>query len=164
MGIYTRNGDAGQTSIFDESGISKNDARIMALGALDELNSYVGLIKAMLARLPEKDFLDDIQGKIMVVSSHIHDRGNKAYLLTPEDTRALEIAIDAMEVPRQRVLIKPGANVISAHIDVARTVARRAETHVVGLGFVDSAALMFVNRLSDYLYTLARKYDNVANV
>lgn len=173
MRIYTRTGDQGETSLFRGGRVSKDSARVEAFGSVDELNAHLGLIRAGLARaaeLPESDRVRWISS-LGRIQSWLFDAGS--LLATPDAGRAkvagppadavaeLERAIDAMEeeLPALRSFILPGGHTLGAQVHVARTVARRAERRVVALHRrepVPPALLTFLNRLSDYLFVLAR--------
>ncbi|MBL8658137.1 MAG: cob(I)yrinic acid a,c-diamide adenosyltransferase [Rhodospirillales bacterium] len=163
--IYTRGGDAGETSLGDGERVSKNDLRVAAYGTVDETNATIGL-----ARLYADGAADAMLGRIQ---NDLFDLG--ADLCTPEagrkgegalrivDTQVdrLEREIDAMNVDLQplRSFILPGGTPAAAHLHHARTVARRAERLVCGLAEVEQvnpAAIRYINRLSDHLFVLAR--------
>lgn len=175
MRIYTRGGDRGQTSLFKGGRVPKSAPRVEAYGTVDELNGWLGLIRAELeeASLPEAEraqwtaFLGTIQGWLFQVG---------AVLATPDPqqaqgdpfpetpTRELEGAIDDLEasLPPLQTFILPGGSPLAARIHVARTVARRAERQVVALHQeepVPPPILTFLNRLSDYLFVLARSVN-----
>jgi cob(I)alamin adenosyltransferase len=150
MKIYTKKGDAGETSVLSGQKVSKNDSIIHFIGTLEELNSHLGLIKSMLSHIDTWQFdsisschfIEKIQKRLMKVMSHVSimpfvkpaadssaDANNEKYFLTDADVKILEKEIDRLviNIPEQRELIIPGKNIIEAQIHIARTVARRAE-------------------------------------
>lgn len=172
MRIYTRGGDRGQTSLFKGGRVPKSAPRVEAYGAVDELNAWLGLIRAQVAQapLPEADreawvaFLGTIHGWLFQMGAVLATPRADEGLVPPfpeEATRALERAIDRLEaaLPPLQTFILPGGTPLAAQIHVARTVARRAERRVVALHQeepVPAPVLTFLNRLSDYLFVLAR--------
>ncbi len=163
--IYTRGGDKGETSLGDGRRVAKNDLRVAAYGTVDETNSVIGL-----ARLHVKGEVDAMLGRIQ---NDLFDLG--ADLCTPEDGRKaegalrivdaqverLEREIDAMNADLEPLtsFILPGGSPAAAHLHYARTVARRAERLVCGLAegeAINTAAIRYINRLSDHLFVLAR--------
>lgn len=166
MSIYTRQGDGGHTSIIHQHGLSKSDVRIAALAALDELNACLGLVKAAADQDDAKE-ISEIQTKIIRVSSTL--AGHRADILQASDVSRLESRIDAMDalLPKQNGFLIPGETPLSAQIHVARAVCRRAESAYVStveLYPVGGEGLRFLNRLSDYLYTLARYIDFIYGI
>lgn len=163
--IYTRGGDAGQTSLGDGSRRSKHDLRVDAYGTVDEANATIGL-----ARLHTDGAVDQL---LMRVQNDLFDLG--ADLCTPEDGRkgegalridaaqveALETAIDRFNEPLDTLksFILPGGSAASAYLHLARTVTRRAERLVVALSEIEPVgpeAVKYLNRLSDLLFVLGR--------
>ncbi len=170
MKIYTKHGDGGMTTLMSATQISKADERINALGTIDELTSQMGLAKAYIASMNTADsatcvaHFDRVQGVLMTIMAGIADPRNRKHTVTEEETAFLEYIIDAVEAsfPRERKFITPGYCELSARLDVARTIARRAERTlaVMDRKYAASApAKAYLNRLSDYLYMLARKAD-----
>jgi cob(I)alamin adenosyltransferase len=169
--IYTRGGDAGETSLSDGSRVAKHGARVEAYGTVDEANSAVGFVRTKLAVVgsekgAELDMqLDFVQHKLFNCSSrlatppeHISD---KTPAITPEDVTRLERAIDAMdaELDELHAFVLPGGCEEACRLHMARTIVRRAERRITKLGEiepVDPNVQAFVNRLSDYLFTAAR--------
>jgi cob(I)alamin adenosyltransferase len=162
--IYTRGGDRGETSLGDGSRVSKLDARIAAYGAVDELNSALGLALA----LPELP--DDLRGPIARVQNELFDVG--ADLSVPVDVegrlRVTQAQIDELErlcdafnaeLPELRSFVLPGGTEAAARLHSARTICRRAEREALVADRehgVDPLALVYLNRLSDLLFILAR--------
>jgi cob(I)alamin adenosyltransferase len=172
MRIYTKTGDAGETGLFDGTRVSKADPRVDAYGEVDELNAVLGLARASLAA-PEAEIdrrLDEIQRELFTVGALLADprhriaaRVEKA-ALAPDVVARLEAAIDALEgdVPPLRRFILPGGSAAGALLHVARTVCRRAERRVVSLGegAVDPVVIVYLNRLSDLLFVMARAVNH----
>lgn len=170
MKIYTKHGDGGMTTLMSATQISKADERIDALGCIDELTSQLGLAKAYIAGMHTADsdicvsHFDRVQSALMTVMAGIADPRNLKYKLSAEETEFLEKIIDAVEdsFPREKKFILPGYCELSARLDVARTMARRAERAIAVMDRKYAAAAAskaYLNRLSDYLYMLARRSD-----
>ena len=160
MKIYTKTGDAGTTSLVGGTRVSKAHPRVMAYGDLDELISWLGLIRCEVdPELP----LRRIQIHLMNVSAHLANDG-RSFKLKPLDeseTTFLENEIDRMTalLPPQTAFVLPGAPRAASMAHIARTVCRRAERSAVQIEEKtdqDNLAIRYVNRLSDYLFTLAR--------
>lgn len=173
MKIYTRTGDAGTTSLVGGTRLPKAHIRIEAYGTIDELNSHIGNIVALTH--VHTDILDDEQRAVLNdILNRLFDLG--AYLATdstcmadPESVNgisdstvtSLENAIDSMDarLPQMRSFVLPTGHPAAAAAHIARTVARRAERRMLTLAADEpmaAVALRYVNRLSDYLFTLAR--------
>lgn len=161
MKIYTKTGDTGTTSLVGGTRVSKAHPRVMTYGDLDELISILGLLRCETADadLP----LRRIQIHLMNVSAHLANDGRSTKLkpLDETETAFLEIEIDRMTalLPPQTAFVLPGEPHASSLAHVARTVCRRAERSAVQIEektAQDAAAIRYVNRLSDYLFTLAR--------
>ena len=161
--IYTRTGDAGETGLFDGTRVSKADSRVATYGEVDELNAWLGLSRVALdTRLAP--MIERIQRDLFALgarladpSQKIADRVTKA-AISPEDIARLEGWIDQLEadLPPLRRFILPGGSQAGAALHVARTVCRRAERAMVALGQVDPDLIVYVNRLSDLLFVMAR--------
>lgn len=168
MKIYTRTGDSGQTSLVGGRRIPKSAPRLDAYGTIDELNSHLGLLLATATALTDDDrrLLGQIQNRLFDLGSYLAtapedlpqgpDTAPRG--ITDADSAALEDAIDRLdtELPPLRTFILPGGTPGAAQANVARTVCRRAERHIVALGTVHPTASTYVNRLSDYLFALGR--------
>ena len=171
MKLYTRTGDAGETSRFDGTRVSKSDSRVDAYGEVDELNAWLGLARA--SRLD-----DDLDAEIVQLqrdlfalgaqladpADKITDRVTKA-ALGDNDVARLEQVIDRLEadLPPLRRFILAGGSPAGAALHVARTVCRRAERRMVALQPpVDAVLVRYVNRLSDLLFVLAREVNHRA--
>jgi cob(I)alamin adenosyltransferase len=172
--IYTKTGDEGQTSLFDKTRVSKADARVDAYGEVDELNACLGAARAAGLDLDLSGALEAIQKELFAVgarladpSSRIAGRVTKA-AITDGDILRLEQTIDRLEgeLPPLRRFILPGGSPQGAWLHLARTVCRRAERRVVGLGpeAVDPLVVIYLNRLSDLLFVMARAANHRARV
>ena len=160
MRIYTGAGDGGETSTLGGQKVSKNDAAIHFEGAADELNSHLGLVKAMLSG-NTRQFIEGIQINLMKLMAHVSDPANGEYFLGENEVNGLEREIDRLSatLPPLSEMAVPGKNATEAHIHIARTVARRAERLFVAASAEHPLcrnAGVYLNRLSDYLFTLAR--------
>jgi cob(I)alamin adenosyltransferase len=172
--IYTRTGDAGETGLFDGTRVLKSDPRVEAYGDVDELASWLGLIRAHHAAADLLQMIDRIQRDLFALGAQladprhrIADRVDKA-VLVEADVRRLETWIDALdaELPPLRKFILAGGVAASAELHLARAVCRRAERRVVALGVsgFDEMAVRYLNRLSDLLFTMARATNARAGV
>lgn len=169
MKVYTKAGDAGYTSLMDEKNVSKSDDRIRLLGSIDELTSNIGLVRSESKDTVLNEFLEQIQHKLMQFMAHVADRKNLMYFFEESDITVLEKNIDRYEssIIRQKKFILPGKCHLSAGLDVARTIARRAETHLTEVDKtygIEPNAKKYINRLSDYLYIAARYVEFVESV
>lgn len=164
MKIYTKTGDAGTTSLVHTKNISKSDDRVEVMGTIDELTSHIGLTKTKIQDEHTISFLENIQQTLMTIMAGIADSYNMKYKLKDENIQELEKEIDRLEssFERPKKFILPGANPVSAQMDVTRTVARRAERCLAAVSVKfgsDGGARKYMNRLADYLYVLGRSYD-----
>jgi len=166
MGIYTRKGDKGKTSDLSGSEVSKNSASIHFVGTADELNCHLGLIKAMISNKDtdqsRSGFLERIQKNLIIIMSHVSNIKNSNFFLPVDEVTILEKEIDRLSanLPKQTMLIVPGKSVIEAQIQIARTIARRAERFFFAVGEeqqVCPEAGAYLNRLSDYLFVLSQQ-------
>lgn len=163
MKIYTKTGDAGSTSLVGGERVSKCHPRVEAYGDADELISLIGLIRC---DAPSEDgILRDIQIDLMNVSAHLADCAESSRLkpLDPDRSAFLESEIDRMTagLEPQKAFVLPGKPRVSSLCHVARTVCRRAERHAVAIEpktEQDALAIKYLNRLSDYLFTLSRHF------
>jgi cob(I)alamin adenosyltransferase len=171
--IYTKTGDAGETALFDGTRVSKADARVATYGEVDELNAVIGFARSALATeagTPLVEMLDQIQRDLFALGSRLADPSHKVAgrvtkaAITPQDVTRLEEWIDRLEadLPPLRRFILPGGSPAGATLHVARTVCRRAERAMVALGEVDRELLVYVNRLSDLLFVMARSANRRA--
>lgn len=164
MSIYTKTGDNGSTRLMKLQNVSKSDDRIQLLGNIDELTSNLGLIKASMDLEEIRTEMERIQKNLMTIMAGIADQFNQQHKVNEEEVTHLETEINRMEAsfPRKNEFILPGQTKESAQIDVARTVARRAERWltIVDRKFnVEQGFKKYMNRLADYLYMLARYTD-----
>ena len=165
MKIYTKTGDAGETSLFDQSRVSKADARVDAYGEVDEVNACLGVARAARVDDDISALLESIQKDLFALGARLADpsakianRVTKA-AIGDEDVKRLEEAIDRLEteLPPLRRFILPGGSPAGAALHLARTVCRRAERRSVGLqAEVEPAVIVYLNRLSDLLFVMAR--------
>lgn len=170
--IYTRTGDTGMTSLVGGRRVKKNDVKVEAYGSVDTLNSYIGLLYAdCRVKMPQEILttLRLISNKLFNLGAYLasdHGAGEAPRGLTYAHVEILEHAIDAMDafVPPLNTFILPGGAHAACHAHVARSLCREAERRIIALDQagdpVAPIALNFVNRLSDYLFMLAR-YINV---
>lgn len=165
MKIYTRKGDGGETSLIGGKRVRKDDIRIDAYGTVDELNSFLGLIRDSAKDRSREEEIREIQNRLFTLGSELATapEGSKMKLpsLQTEDIEMLEHAIAEMEtkLPELKNFILPGGNLTASHCHVARCVCRRAERKTIELSAIsalDDKILQYLNRLSDYLFTLAR--------
>jgi cob(I)alamin adenosyltransferase len=167
MKIYTRTGDAGETALFGGARVPKDDARVQAYGDVDELNATLGLARAEDPPADLDGLLSSIQRDLFAVGAQLADPsarvGDRRAKAAFDDTRVAELerAIDACEaaLPELTAFVLPGGSRLGALLHLARTVCRRAERAVVALAraaSVDPALLVYLNRLSDLLFVLAR--------
>jgi len=166
MKIYTRIGDRGDTRLFDGSNTRKDDPRVDAYGVVDELNSFIGAAASGIADREILDQLRDIQRDLFSVGAQLADprageSRNERFRLDPVRVTDLENSIDRFEteLPPLRQFILPGGAPAGAMLHLARTVCRRAERKVVSLAnkiSVDQTVIQYLNRLSDFLFVLAR--------
>lgn len=162
--IYTKTGDKGETSLFGGKRLPKSHLRIDAYGTIDELNSYLGVIRDQID-LPEYlEELKYIQDRLFTVGSHLASDPDKNMLLPDinnEDIEFLEQSIDKMNasLPELKHFILPGGNLKSSFLHIARCVCRTAERKTVELSTtepVEMIIIQYLNRLSDYLFVLSR--------
>lgn len=177
--IYTKTGDKGETSLIGGSRVSKTESRLVAYGTLDELNSVLGIVRSHLngsssAASEFESHLRNVQNNLFNMGSHLacEDEELAAKLpgLSADGLTLLESDMDRWEaeLPPLREFILPGGSPLAAFSHLARTVCRRAERDVLLLrntGVVVAADhLIYLNRLSDWLFLLARKFNAVAGV
>jgi cob(I)alamin adenosyltransferase len=170
MKIYTRTGDAGETSLFGGMRVAKDDTRIEAYGTVDELNSFIGLARVSWPKSPVDAELLQVQNDLFDIGAQLSAPGSARFGGVPVDrVAALEAGIDQMErvLEPLRSFILPGGSVAAAHLHIARTVCRRAERLVVSLRDADEATkrtIAYLNRLSDYLFVAARSANAASGV
>jgi cob(I)alamin adenosyltransferase len=174
--LYTKTGDAGDTGLFDGTRVSKADPRVAAYGDVDELNAWLGLIRASNdnADAEVEDILTAIQKDLFALGALLADPGHRIAArvekaaLTDADVTRLERWIDRFDaqVPPLRRFILAGGGRVGAALHLSRTVCRRAERAVVALGpeAVPPVVIIYLNRLSDLLFAMARLANARAGV
>ena len=178
MKIYTKTGDSGDTGLFGGTRVSKADPRVAAYGDVDELNACLGVARAAAVALADQELavmLEQIQRDLFALGARLADPGHKIAdrvakaAVSPADIARLEGWIDALEsaLPPLRRFILAGGSQAGAALHLARTVCRRAERAMVGLLAGDKDAfeaglLIYVNRLSDLLFVMARRANQRA--
>jgi len=170
--VYTRRGDKGETSLFGSRRVSKDSPRIEAYGAIDELNCYIGVAVSFSTSENVSTPLKKVQKLLFVAGADLatelvaRGEGETVPRISSEDTRWLEKESDELltKLPPLKNFILPGGSQSAANLQLARSVCRRAERRIVAVGRVEAInpeLLPFVNRLSTYLFNLAR-YSNFA--
>ena len=165
--IYTKTGDTGQTSLIGGTKVPKSHIRINAYGTIDELNAFIGLLGDQLADIYIREMLREIQDRLFTIGSSLACDPHKEIALRIPDLREsdivlLEKEIDTMieKLPEMKSFILPGGHVTVSSAHVCRTVCRRAERLIVELNGVEHLEqpliIKYLNRLSDYLFVLAR--------
>jgi cob(I)alamin adenosyltransferase len=167
MKIYTRSGDDGSTSLFSGERVSKASLRVEACGTLDELNCVIGATRAASPTAPTENYLAMIQHHLFSLGADLANSGKKQRRarIRPAEITWLETEIDRMasELQPLRNFILPGGSAAAAQIHLARAICRRAERTVANLSRseeISKDALIFLNRLSDFLFILGR-YENL---
>ncbi len=174
MKIYTKTGDAGETSLFDSTRVSKADARVDAYGEVDELNACLGAAAAAGVDDDLRAVVETIQRTLFAVGARLADpssrlagRVTKA-VVSDDDVQHLERVIDGLEaqLPPLRRFILPGGSPAGGLLHLARTICRRAERRVVALGAdgAEPVIVVYLNRLSDLLFVMARAANHRAGV
>ena len=166
MKIYTKKGDQGTTGLIGGTRVLKSSMRIESYGTVDELNSYIGLVRDQTITVELKIQLIEIQDRLFTIGSSLASDPEKSTMKIPdlndEDVAALERWMDEMNdtLPEMRSFILPGGHTTVSFCHIARCVCRRAERIIVDLSqheFVAALVLTYLNRLSDYLFMLSRK-------
>lgn len=163
MSVYTKTGDKGQTSLFDNKRVDKDDLRVESYGTIDELNTLLGLSKNFIDDSNISNFIHQIQRKLFDVGAELatEDESRRPVVIKEEDVIFLEKQIDKYveRIKKPDRFIIPGAGKASAFLHVARTVCRRAERRIITLSKetnINPHLIKYVNRLSDLIYILAR--------
>ncbi|MDB4999910.1 MAG: cob(I)yrinic acid a,c-diamide adenosyltransferase [Mucilaginibacter sp.] len=173
MKIYTKTGDKGYTSLIGGTRVPKHHLRIESYGTVDELNSYIGLIRDQELSDYDRGILKHIQDRLFTIGSILAADPEKSKMIIPdlhlEDIELLEKEMDRMNelLPELRHFILPGGNNTISYCHIARCVCRRAErlsVHLAEESTVDEKVNVYLNRLSDYLFTLARMIGHDAKV
>lgn len=173
--IYTKTGDLGKTSLIGGTKVAKSHIRIESYGTVDELNSYIGLVSDHIDHDNSKIILKEIQDRLFTIGSSLACDPDKEPLMKIPDLKeadvvVLEKEIDKMneELPAMKSFILPGGHVAVSTAHIARCVCRRAERLCVNMQqhdvFVDPLVIKYLNRLSDYLFVLARYIGHLLGV
>lgn len=173
--IYTKTGDKGTTSLIGGTKVPKSDIRIDTYGTVDELNSWIGLVSDQLNDAALKTDLKEIQDRLFTIGSSLAtDAEKEVKMRLPDlhegDIAFLEKRIDEMTavLPEMKSFILPGGHVAVSSIHITRCVCRRAERLAVNMQqhdlFIDQQVIQYLNRLSDYLFTLARYAGQILGV
>jgi len=166
MKIYTKTGDTGSTSLFGGKRVLKSDLRIDTYGTVDELNSYIGLLRDQPVNTVRKELLVEIQDRLFTIGSILATEPGNTKVMVPSlaetDIELLEQEMDSMDasLPPMRSFVLPGGHPAVSICHITRTVCRRAERLVIALDSlenVDPLVIKYLNRLSDYLFMLSRK-------
>lgn len=175
MKIYTKTGDKGQTSLFTGRRVSKHNLRIESYGTVDELNSYIGLIKDHSPKNEDLSLLHRIQDRLFTIGSILatepekkDDKRFKIPQISDVDIKVLEESMDKMneELPEMTHFVLPGGHPTVSFCHVGRTICRRAERRITALNDeapVDAKVLKYINRLSDFLFVLSRFWGQKVN-
>ena len=173
MKIYTKTGDKGLTSLIGGTRVPKHHLRIESYGTVDELNSYIGLIRDQNISEHDKDVLKHIQDRLFTIGASLAADPEKSKMVIPdlkeEDIELLEHEMDIIDeqLPPLKHFILPGGSNAISFCHIARCVCRRAEritVHLAEESPVDEKVNIYLNRLSDYLFTLARKIGDEQSV
>lgn len=171
MKIYTKTGDKGSTGLWGGQRVSKNSLRVEAYGSVDELNAVIGLARAHGLPADLDELLSCVQSELFVLGSDLASPGESERIprINNDQVMRLEHEIDQFEneLPQMRNFILPGGTLAAAHLHHARTVCRRAERHIVTLTQTEAINPQippYVNRLSDWLFVLARLANTRAGV
>jgi len=166
MSIYTKTGDKGTTSLINGTRVPKNHIRVEAYGTIDELNAHIALIETMVGDAKIQTELLEIEKILFIIQTHLAiDPEKECFFNVPDikdiNVNDLEENIDQMnnELPPMKSFILLGGSMLISFCHIARCVCRRAERTLIALSnesFVHSEILVFINRLSDYLFVLAR--------
>lgn len=173
MKIYTKTGDKGTTGLYGGGRVSKSSPRISAYGEIDELNAMLGVVRAETPHDPIKKAIGEIQATLFTVGAQLASptADPKIEVITAAHVDVLERQIDVISetLPTMRHFILPGGGKTAAHLHLARTVCRRAERSTVSLAStagesVDHWVLIYINRLSDFLFILARLANQLERI
>lgn len=175
MKIYTKTGDKGTTSLIGGTKVLKSHERIEAYGTLDELNSHIGLCRDLLTNDHTRNILGEIQDRLFTIGSALACDPNKETSLKIPDLKEEDIALLENEMDRMdesleplKYFILPGGHPVVSQIHIARCVCRRTERLIVALlqsgDTAENLMVKYINRLSDYLFTLGRTAAKWLNV
>ena len=172
--IYTRTGDEGTTSLVGGTRISKTHDRLEAYGTIDELNSFLGMLVSLVNDQEESELLQFVQHRLFSIGAYLATdlsltEQRKESLISSEDVERLEKAVDRIdaELPPLKAFVLPGGCYPASVCHVCRTVCRRAERRMLlleeeGICEIEFIYKSFINRLSDYLFVLSRKLNQIA--
>jgi cob(I)alamin adenosyltransferase len=172
MKIYTKKGDTGTTQLIGGTRVLKSSIRIEAYGTIDELNSYIGIIRDQEIDEKYKKQLIEIQDRLFTIGSSLAADPEKSSMKIPDllesDITFLENSMDEMDetLPEMKFFVLPGGHTTVSFCHVARCICRRAERVIVALHeneYVNEQVFKYVNRLSDYLFVLSRKLTQDLN-
>lgn len=172
MKVYTKKGDQGQTSLIGGTRVDKSHDRLEAYGTVDELNSWIGLLRDQKIKGEHITILLEIQDRLFTIGSLLAQDPEKAKMQLPEvrneDIFRLEEEIDRLEtnLPELRTFVLPGGNTTVSYCHIARTICRRAERRINALNSdseVQPVIMTYMNRLSDYLFVLSRALTQELN-
>ena len=173
MKIYTKTGDKGLTSLIGGTRVPKYDLRIESYGTVDELNSYIGMIRDQNISQHQNSVLKEVQDRLFTIGASLASDPEKSRMKIPDlhqsDVELLEREMDQMNelLPELKHFILPGGDQAVSFCHISRCVCRRAERIAVHLGedsFVDEKVIIYLNRLSDFLFILARKIGQERNL
>ena len=176
MKIYTKNGDRGKTSLIGGRKVSKHDLQVEAYGSIDELNSFMGLLKDYSKSDEINQVLFKVQLKLFTIGSILAQENtstNSAILeklnISAKDTNFIELQIDKLEkkLPKLSKFIIPGGHKLISYCHVSRSICRRAERKITKLSDsvkLDSNILPYINRLSDFLFVLSRYFSKELDI
>ncbi|PJJ79092.1 cob(I)yrinic acid a,c-diamide adenosyltransferase [Mucilaginibacter auburnensis] len=173
MKIYTKTGDKGFTSLIGGTRVAKHNIRIESYGTVDELNAWIGLIADQQIAENHQEILKQIQETLFIIGANLAADPERSKMTLPEltatDIQLLEETIDSMdnELPQLTHFILPGGNTTVSYTHLARCVCRRAErivTHLAEESKVNELIIIYLNRLSDYLFVLGRKLASELNI
>ena len=166
MKVYTKTGDKGTTGLIGGTRVPKHHIRIEAYGTVDELNSYIGLVRDQEIHEDYKTLLIEIQDRLFTIGASLASDPEKSKMKIPDlhdsDIELLEKAMDKMNqnLPEMRSFVLPGGHTTVSYCHIARCTCRRAErlsTALAEESFVDEKVIRYLNRLSDYLFVLSRQ-------
>lgn len=167
--VYTRTGDRGRTSLVGGTRVSKTDLRLEAYGTIDELNSFLGMLRCYMEPGSDSDFVLRVQNCLFSVGGYLATDSSRTDLkisctVTPQMVYSMEHEIDVIDsqLPPLKAFVIPGGSKAASYCHICRTVCRRAERMVLRLAEnveIDDILLSYLNRLSDYLFVLSRKMN-----
>lgn len=173
MKIYTKKGDTGTTQLIGGTRVPKHHIRIEAYGTVDELNSWIGCVRDQLHDVSSRDVLKEIQDRLFTIGSQLATDPATSRMQLPglldSDVELLEKEMDKMNesLPEMKSFVLPGGHIANSTCHVARSVCRRTErlvTHLDESSVVEPLIIKYLNRLSDYLFVLARKISMMEHV